>query len=233
MAEPQLTEFANGEELAEALATRVAESLDAAVERDGTATLAVSGGSTPRRFFQVLSQKDIAWKQVTVTLVDERFVPPSSDRSNHRLVATHLLQNAAAFAEFVPLYAVDRTPEDAARDAAGRLATVKMPLDVAVLGMGLDGHTASWFPQSPQLTAVTDPNGTQTVLSAEAPGAGETRLTLTLPVVAQAALCVLHLEGNDKKRVYEEAMRPGPVEELPVRAILRKTENPLQVTWAP
>ena len=219
--------------LAESLAARVAEALSLAIECDGSATLAVSGGSTPQRFFQVLSQQEIAWEHVTVTLVDERFVPPSSDRSNHRLVTTHLLQNAAAFADFVPLYSAGRSPEEAAGDAAERLSSVKMPLDVVVLGMGLDGHTASWFPDSPQLAAGTDPNGTETVLSADAPGAGETRLTLTLPVVARAALCVLHLEGNDKKRVYEEAMRPGPVDELPMRAILRKTENPLQVYRAP
>ncbi len=233
MSEPHMNAFASGDLLAEALARRVAGTLEAAIERDGAAALAVSGGSTPRAFFLALSQQMLAWDKVTVTLVDERFVPSSHERSNHRLVATLLLQNEAAFAQFVPLYADHVDAPEAARRAAAHLAAMKRPLDVAVLGMGLDGHTASWFPASDQLAAVTDPETAETVLAIEAPGAGEPRLTLTLPVIARSDLCVLHIEGNDKKSVFEEALRPGTVDQLPVRALLRKTGNPLQVYWAP
>ena len=225
--------FADAEALAEALSDRVAIALSEAVDNRGDATLAVSGGSTPKLFFQTLSQRSLPWDRVTVTLVDERFVPPADDRSNHRLVATHLLQHAAARARFLPLYASGVAPAEAARRAADGIRALSGPLDVAVLGMGLDGHTASWFPGSPQLAACTDAATPETVLATDAPGAAETRLTLTLPVVAAAALCVLHIEGNDKKRVYEAAARPGPVTELPVRVLLRKSGPPLQVYWAP
>ncbi len=104
--------------LAEALASDVAMALAQAITLKGRASLAVSGGSTPKRFFEALSSRSIDWQKVTVTLVDERFVPPDSDRSNHRLVATHLLAGKAAAASFIPLY---HAAEDAA--AVARLAT--------------------------------------------------------------------------------------------------------------
>lgn len=233
MTELQMTEFDTGDTLADALARRVAEALAKAIETDGSATLAVSGGSTPRALFLALSQQRLAWDKVTVTLVDERFVPSSHERSNHRLVATLLLQNEAAYAQFIPLYADDLCAEEAASHATQQLKATKQPFDVVILGLGTDGHTASWFPASGQLDAVTDPAAPETVLAVEAPGAGETRLTLTLPVIAQAGLCVLHIEGDSKKSVLERALMPGPVDELPVRAALRKSGSPLQIYWAP
>lgn len=228
-----MTEFNSGDALAEALAGRVATALATAVESHGAASLAVSGGSTPRAFFLALSQQAIAWDKVVVTLVDERFVPSSHERSNHRLAATLLLQNEAAFAEFIPLFADGLSPDEAADQAAENLKVIKQPFDVVILGMGADGHTASWFPDSDQLNAVTNPETTKAVMAVEAPGAGETRLTLTLPVIARSNLCVLHIEGDGKKQVLDRALQPGPVEELPVRAALRKSGSPLQIYWAP
>ena len=87
--------------LAEALATRVAEALAEAVAVRGEAAIAVSGGSTPKAFFKALSVKDIAWPKVVITLVDERFVSPDNDRSNHALVSAMLLQDKAAAAKFL------------------------------------------------------------------------------------------------------------------------------------
>ena len=228
-----MTVFESGDVLAQALAERIASVLAAAVARNGAAVLAVSGGSTPRAFFAGLSRQELPWENVTVTLVDERFVPCAHPRSNHRLVAIHLLQNEAARAAFVPLYADGQTPEQTAHLAAERLEQLKLPPDVVVLGMGTDGHVASWFPGSAELRALTDPATDRSVIAATAPGAEETRLTLTLPVIASAGLAILHIEGNEKKRVLEEASKPGPIEDLPVRAILTHTKAPLHVYWAP
>ncbi|TIN81409.1 MAG: 6-phosphogluconolactonase, partial [Mesorhizobium sp.] len=85
--------FADRQQLAAALAGHVAARLTKAITDRGTAFLAVSGGTTPAKFFAALSLIPIAWDKVTVTLVDERFVPPSSPRSNAGLVAANLLQN--------------------------------------------------------------------------------------------------------------------------------------------
>ncbi|MDZ7602034.1 MAG: 6-phosphogluconolactonase, partial [Hoeflea sp.] len=95
----RLTVFDSGAELAAALARRIAGTLTLAIAARGLATLAVSGGSTPKVFFAALSKEDIDWDKVTVTLVDERMAPPGDDRSNQRLVSLNLLQNHATAAK--------------------------------------------------------------------------------------------------------------------------------------
>ncbi|MEP4433557.1 MAG: 6-phosphogluconolactonase, partial [Hyphomicrobiales bacterium] len=104
--------LADKDSLAEGLANQIAEALNSELQANGRAVLAVSGGSTPKRFFEKLSLKDIDWAGVTVTLVDERWVDESSDRSNAALVRANLLQNKAASANFFPLFTGDATPED-------------------------------------------------------------------------------------------------------------------------
>ena len=125
------------------------------------------------------------------------------------------------------------TPAEAALDASEKIDALNRDLDVAVLGLGTDGHTASWFPESPDLAAVTDPEQAASVLPAVAPSQPEPRLTLTQPVLRNADRTILHIEGDAKMDVLERALQPGPVQDLPVRAILNQTRNPLQVHWAP
>lgn len=115
---------------------KVASALAEAVAARGEAAIAVSGSSTPKAFFKALSAKDINWKKVAITLVDERFVPPESDRSNHALVSAMLLQMAAA-AKFLPLYHAVADAEDAAFVAAGDAERLPRPFDVGgSSGMG-------------------------------------------------------------------------------------------------
>jgi len=84
--------FENGVDLAAALSAAVASKLAAAIADKGMASLAVSGGSTPKAFFRTLSSAPIDWEKVTITLVDERFVPEDNPRSNHLLVKENLLK---------------------------------------------------------------------------------------------------------------------------------------------
>ncbi|MEF2552352.1 6-phosphogluconolactonase [Aurantimonas sp. A2-1-M11] len=231
---PVLHRYRDGDDLAEALAVGVAAVLAGAIATRGAATLAVSGGSTPRRFFERLSQAEIDWDHVQVMLVDERWVPASSDRSNAALVAESLLRNHAAAAHFLPFYVDAATPEAAHEDLAERFRQLARPLDVAVLGMGKDGHTASFFPDGDNLDAAIDPQTAEPVVAMRAPGAGEPRVTLTLPVLVEARLLAVHIEGDEKLAVYEKALTGGPVEELPIRAILAaRREEPLNVFWCP
>jgi 6-phosphogluconolactonase len=211
--------FAARETLAETLARDVAEELERVIEARGRATLAVSGGSTPKLFFEKLSEADIPWSRVSITLVDERQVPESSERSNARLVRTHLLQNRAAAARFIPL--VDN-PE----------AEKVGAFDVAVLGMGSDGHTASFFPGGDRLSEALDAGSGKRLIAISAPGAGEPRLTFTLPVLTRAGRLALHIEGAEKKQVLKKALEDGPEEDMPVRAVLR-SEAPVTLYWCP
>ena len=211
--------FTAREELAETLARDVADELIRAIAAKGKATLAVSGGATPRLFFDKLSRAELAWARVTVTLVDERQVPESSERSNARLVRRHLLQNKAAAAKFVPLF-------DNAE--AGKTSA----FDVAILGMGSDGHTASFFPGADRLAEALDSDTPQRLIEINAPGAGEPRLTFTLPVLEAAGRLALHIEGAEKKNVLDRALGEGPEEDMPVRAVLR-SQTPVTLYWCP
>ena len=221
--------FSTKDKLAAALAEAVAENLSQGIERRGAGTLAVSGGSTPKRFFQALSKRDLDWNRVTVTLVDERFVPEDSPRSNAALVRATLLAGKAAAARFAPLYRPTASVEQAADEANAGLAALPWPLDVAILGMGTDGHTASFFPDAANLDALLDPAAGAFVLPVRAASAGEPRLTLPLARLLEAGTLALHIEGSEKRAVLEAALRPGG--DKPVSAVFAHARRPVPVYW--
>ncbi|WP_084636765.1 6-phosphogluconolactonase [Mesorhizobium sp. WSM3626] len=223
--------FADRPQLASALAAKVADRLTRAIDQRGKAFLAVSGGTTPAKFFAALSAAPIAWDKVIVTLVDERFVPASSPRSNAGLVAANLLQNAAKAARFVPLYHEAAGIEDAATSDDAALRSLPWPLDVVVLGMGPDGHTASFFPDADDLPKLLDPVSDKMILPVHAKSAGEPRLTLTLARIIDADFLALHIEGEDKRVAFDNAVAPGP--RKPIRAVLDASPKPVEVFWAP
>ena len=226
-------DFENGAALAEGLAARVATALSEAIAARGSASIAVSGGSTPKAFFKVLSDKDIAWDKVTITLVDERFVPADNPRSNHKLANEFLLIGKTAAATFVPLYHPAETAEAAAQDATRATAGFSNPFDVAILGMGNDGHTASFFPGGNHLAEALDANRPRGILTMEAEGAGEPRLTFSFSALQDARLLVLHIEGAEKASVLEKALSGKDETEMPIRAVLNRATSPLEIYWAP
>jgi 6-phosphogluconolactonase len=231
---PEFVEFASRGDLAAGLAARVKEALEEAISLRGRAILAVSGGSTPVKFFQTLSKLEIVWEQVTVILVDERMVPASHERSNARLVRDNLLQNRAANAFFVPMYSGAFDEGDAAHQIETVMKRAQLvPADFVILGMGNDGHTASYFPGGDHLADALDPRQEALVLPMHAEGAGETRLTLTLPVLLAARETALHIEGAEKRAVLDKALADGTrVLDMPVRAVFENAVKPVRVFWA-
>lgn len=225
--------FPASADLAAALASEVAAKLSAAIAARGSASIAVSGGSTPKAFFEALSGKDIDWSKVTVTLVDERFVPADNARSNHLLVATHLLKDRASAASFIPLYYDRPSIEDAAVAATEKTAAIGNPFDVAILGMGGDGHTASFFPHGNNLARALDLSGPRGIMTMVAEGAGEERLTFTFSSLSDARFLVLHIEGQGKKDVLDAANAGSDEAEMPIRAVLNRAASPLEIFWAP
>ncbi len=226
-------EFKDKQRLAEALAEAVGDNLNSGIKERGTACLAVSGGSTPVRFFAALSARnDIDWQKIIITLVDERWVGTNSSRSNAALVASHLLQGAAGKARFVPLFGGGDAPTSE-RVARVNLELKKLPRPFAavVLGMGNDGHTASFFPGGDALEAALGDPGP--ALAINAPGAGEARITLSLPFLLATNALYLHIEGAEKAKTLNRALAGGEVAQMPVRAVLRQEKIPLNIYWCP
>jgi 6-phosphogluconolactonase len=207
--------------------------LSGAIATRGEARMAVSGGSTPALFFDALSQMDVDWPKVTVTLVDERFVGEDSPRSNAALVKRNLLKKGASAARFVPLVNDVAAGMTACVEAADHAVALIGRLDAVVLGMGNDGHTASFFPGGDTLVDALDVDTRHHVIAISAPGAGEPRLTLTLHYLLEANFLALHIEGPEKQATLEKALEPGPELEMPVRAVLNRAGQRLQIFWAP
>jgi 6-phosphogluconolactonase len=205
--------------LAETLAQDVAAWLQAAVAEKDSAVLAVSGGNTPTPFFVALSQLKIDWAKVQVTLVDERQVAEASARSNAKLVKESLMRDEAAKAQFVPLY---ENPN------AANLSR----FDVVILGMGNDGHTASFFPGGDHLRAALDLGLPHSIVTMNAPGAGEPRLTFSLARLLAAKHLCLHIQGEDKMKVLDQALAGDDKFEMPVRAVLH-SQKPVSLYWCP
>jgi 6-phosphogluconolactonase len=194
------------------LAELVADQLRAAHATKGKATLAAPGGTTPGPFLAALSEADLAWEDVRVLPTDERMVPEASPRSNARLIRETLLRGKAAGAEFVDMY------ESILGARRARVAAV-LPIDVLVLGMGTDMHTASLFPGAPELAAALA-DGAPEIMEITPPGEPEARLTLTAPVLRAAGVIHILITGAEKVAALERALLDGPVEEAPVRAVL-------------
>jgi 6-phosphogluconolactonase len=233
IAEPEHRDFPDAVSLAEALAKEVAARLREGIASRGRASLLVSGGSTPRRFFGALRQKQLDWKKVTIAPVDERWVPPESDRSNSRLIMENLLTGRAAAARFLAPFLRGKTATDGAENFAGRTSALPRPFDAVILGMGNDGHTASFFPGGDNLDLALDLEAAPRVIAIEAPGAEEPRVTFTLRELLDTALLALHIEGEAKAAALARAQAAGPVEDMPIRAVLRQRQTPLTIYWCP
>ena len=230
---PELFSFADPEKLAGALAEAVAGFLRDGLAARKQAALVVSGGTTPAPLFRRLRQMELPWPRVWITLADERWVEPEHEASNERLVRTLLLRDQAGAATFVPLKNRGKTARDGEEECNRALARMPRPFDLVVLGMGADGHTASFFPGAQRLAEALAPDPGRDCLAITAAQGQYERITLTLPTLLNARRIILHLTGRDKEQVLRQALSAGPVPEMPVRAILRQQHTPVHIYWAP
>lgn len=225
-------DFENKPQLDEALAEHVCQLLRSAIETKGKASIAVSGGSTPKGFFNILSNKSIDWKKVTVTLADERWVELNSSASNTRLVHENLLQNKAAAAKFFHLKQGDILCEETLADLNLAANNALLPLDVVILGMGEDGHTASLFPCSEQIVAGLDITNKNSLMKVEPKTAPNQRITFSFAALKQSKYVFLHICGENKKQVLDKALSNKDVFEMPIRAFLHNDEGNIQIYWS-
>lgn len=226
---PEIEVHETAEDAALAAAEAIADWLHAGLSESDRAVFVGTGGSSPGPVYDLLSTLPIPWEQVSVTLSDERWVPPTSPESNERQLRERLMVGEAAAARFVPLWSEAATAEDAAEAAEVALEEL-FPADVVLLGMGEDGHVASLFPGSPALEEGLDPLGGSLVIAVPAgnPAPAMERLSLTLYALRQAYLTVVLVRGEAKRRIIEDR------DDLPIHALFRAAEGmPVRVIWSP
>ncbi|MEL6118547.1 MAG: 6-phosphogluconolactonase [Pseudomonadota bacterium] len=218
-------EYPDLDMLALRLADQLASNLRQALDRTETVLFVVPGGTTPGPIFDTLSAVDLEWARVRVLLSDERWVPEDDPRSNTKLVRERLLTGRAAAAQLVPLHEEGLTPH-AALEKLTEGVEPTLPIDVCLLGMGADMHTASLFPGAPGLNAALGPEAP--ILTVQTPdGQPETRISLSARVLRDAVALHVVITGAAKKEAVERAVHLPP-EEAPIAALLDRAD----IHWA-
>jgi len=228
----EVQSFESNAELSVQLSTRIGHCLSDVIKNRGAATLAVSGGRTPVLLFENLATMKLDWSKITVTLVDERWVPLDHPDSNAGLVSEKLLQGVASRARFFGLTNDAESAFEAEKAINTRLSNLDLPIDVVVLGMGEDGHTASFFPGALGLDKALDPPPHLRCCAIRPTAAAHERMTLTLPLLVQSPNLFLHLCGVAKWQVLEQAMDVDAEPQFPISTVLRQAPH-LAIYYTP
>lgn len=225
---PEIHVSPNPQALAQEAARRFVASARAAIASRGRFTVALSGGSTPKALFQLLAappyRDDVAWRRVYLGWGDERQVPPDHDQSNYRMARETLLDRVPA--PPAQVYRIPAELPDPEAAAAAYAATLRRAFslsdadgpprfDLLYLGLGVEGHTASLFPDSPALN-----ERTRLVAAPYVEQLGAFRLTLTPPVLNAAREVVFLVAGQDKAAIVREIIQgPRDVRRLPAQVV--------------
>lgn len=207
------------------LANQLAGDLKNCLLQHPWASFVVPGGTTPGPIFDALCASSLDWERVHIFLSDERWVPATSDRSNTALLRERLLQDRAAAATYLPLYAEAETPEEGLPTLLPALEK-ELPISVLLLGMGADMHTASLFPGADNLDLALSQEA-PILVPMRAPGAPEPRVTLSGRVLAGAMTTHVVITGDEKREALDRAVSLPP-KEAPIATVLKTAT----VHWA-
>lgn len=222
----QPTVIDTGPDFASKASALIAGFIRSAIREHGACTVGLSGGSTPKPVYEALAKETVDWTRVTFFLVDDRCVSADHPDSNQLLARTSIISATGAATVF-PDAALP--PDQSAKDYAKRLtALLERPIDVAILGMGPDGHITSLFPPVPD-EAFGDAIAihTQTPLDSDNRPlfAVRDRISLTLPILSAATHTVFLLKGADKKHLWEEMTASTKDEKRwPAKYIIERAE---------
>jgi 6-phosphogluconolactonase len=186
----------------------ISDKLKLAIDKKGTATFVVSGGTSPLKLFEDLSKIDLPWNKVKITLVDDRLVNKNHIHSNQKLINDHLLKNKAKLANFIPL-----------SEKIIKSKIIITPFDVNLLGMGEDGHFASLFPDMINDFNLFDLSADPNILTITSHGDPFLpRITMNLSLILKSEFIVLLVKGSIKQKIIDQAKNDNS---LPIHYLLK------------
>lgn len=227
---PTLILLPNRDELDQLLSHDIATTLNVALQNHGKASLAVSGGSTPSNMLSLLGQAALDWPAVQTLLVDERWLPAKHANSNEAMLRNSLLKGAAGNSRYLPLKNQANTADDGQYETEELLDALEWPLNIVHLGMGDDGHTASWFTDAPEYTKLCAAHS-QHCFAVHPGAAPYPRITLSPNAVFNSEKIVVHITGKAKRDVLERALSQDA--DYPISMVLRQQQVPVDIYWAP
>lgn len=233
MTEIEWWDYDDREEMAEAVAGDIGFVIESAIDSRGDAVIALSGGKTPLPIYAKLAQAKLDWKRVTIIPTDERIVPLGDPLSNVTAIAKTFLPRGARVIPIVPSATADY--KAAGRSADALMQDIHFPIDLVLLGVGEDGHTASIFPGPDYDEAIGGPKERRALgvmpdpLPAEAPVA---RVTLSRAAIVSARALTIAVAGKNKRAVIEAAIKEGPGSPYPIGRILADVELPVDIHWS-
>ena len=229
-----MNKFSDFHALTVSLSEKIALQLAVAIKKNGHALLAVSGGHSPKAVFEALSIIDIQWQKVWVVLVDERWLDSTHADSNELLVRQSLLRNKAKMAKFMPLKSTAISAQQAQEFCNAELQNLPSVIDVLLLGMGDDGHTASFFPCANEqcLTKILDKQNSLRAMAIQPNQAPYERMSLTAAYLLKSQCTYLLLKGDKKLRTYNKALNNDDVMAMPIRLFMNNTSGNMEVFYA-
>ena len=228
----KLREFNSTEELDNNLSKYIERILKQSLQDNFQTSLVMSGGSTPKGLFQLLSNTKIDWSKILITMADDRWVDVSHKDSNERLVKDLMLRNHAKNAKFVSLKSACTSASDGAMELEYSFPKISS-FSLVILGMGADGHTASLFPNTESLRQGIDLNCSQQFIASMPNDAPHMRISMTASRLLAADEIIIHITGDKKRKVLDKAFSGTDAAEIPVRIILNQTKVPVTVFWSP
>lgn len=234
MTEIEWWEYDDAAEMAGAVAGDVAFIIESAIDARGAAVIALPGGRTPIPIYEKLVQAKLDWKRVTIVPTDERIVPLGDALSNVTMIGKAFLPKGARVIPIVPKAVADY--KSAGRSADALMQDLHWPLDLCLLGVGGDGHTASIFPGPDFDEALNGPRERRALgvmpdpLPPEAPVA---RVTLSRQGIVTARAMMIAVTGAAKRTVIEQAITQGAGSPYPIGRVLADAELPVDIHWAP
>jgi len=233
-AEVEWWEYDDADELADAVAGDVQFIVESALDARGAAVIALAGGKTPLPAYQKLAGAKLDWKRVTIIPTDERIVPLGDALSNVTALGRTFLPKGARVVPVVPQATSDTKAAGRSMDALCQ--DLHWPLDLCLLGVGTDGHTASIFPGPDYDEALSGPRERRALgvtpdpMPADAP---VPRVTLSRQGIVTARALMIAVTGQGKRDVIERALNQGPSSPHPIGRVLADAELPVDIHWAP